>query len=105
MKAKKQFGQNFLIDENVLDGIANAVDATERDLIIEIGPGRGALTKKLLDKGCCIIAYEIDTDMKFYLSSLSNNLCVKYQDILTSNINEDISKYDYENLYIVGNLP
>ncbi len=106
MKAKKQFGQNFLVDNKVIEEISNAVLATKKDLIIEIGPGRGALTEYLLKKDCKVIAYEIDIDMIPYLNKINNgNLTVKYGDILKSNIKEDIKDYEYENLYIVGNLP
>ena len=44
MKAKKSLGQNFLIDKGVIDKIVSEVDALPGDLVIEIGPGRGALT-------------------------------------------------------------
>ncbi len=106
IKAKKHFGQNFLIDMAVLDKLSNAVLACENDLIIEIGPGRGALTSKLLNKNSQVLAYEIDTDMAPYLNKINNgNLTIKYQDILKSNIKEDIKNYKYNNLYIIGNLP
>ena len=45
MKAKKSLGQNFLIDENIINNIVEQINANEDDLIIEIGPGRGAITK------------------------------------------------------------
>ena len=48
--AKKSLGQNFLKDENILRKIADSFDVTEKDLIIEIGPGMGALTKYLIQK-------------------------------------------------------
>lgn len=50
IKAKKSLGQNFLQDENVLKKIANSIKTNEDDLIIEIGPGKGALTKYLQKK-------------------------------------------------------
>ena len=106
MKAKKQFGQNFLIDKIVLDKISNTIFASNKDLIIEVGPGRGALTKKLLEKDCNLLAYEIDKDLIPLLNSMNNkNLVVKNIDFLSTDINADIKNYDYENLYIVGNLP
>ncbi len=106
MKAKKHFGQNFLIDETVLDVISDAVFASEEDLIIEIGPGRGALTKKLLSKNCNVLAYEIDTDLMPILNKLENDkFKVIYGDILKSNIKENIKNIKYNKLYIVGNLP
>ncbi len=106
MKAKKHFGQNFLIDNTVLEEISNAVFASDKDLIIEIGPGRGALTERLLKKNSELIAYEIDNDLKPYLNKLeTNKFKVIYNDILTSDIKKDISEITYENLYLVGNLP
>lgn len=104
MKAKKKFGQNFLIDTTIIKEIANSVNASSDDLVIEIGPGRGALTKCLLDKNVNVLAYEIDTDMKCYLDKLSN-LTVIYGDVLESNVLEDIKNFEYNNVYLVGNLP
>lgn len=106
MKAKKYFGQNFLIDENILKKICDNVPANEDDLIIEIGPGMGALTKYLTQKNCNMICYEIDTDLIPYLNKLTDNkVIIKNEDILKSNIQEDIRNINYKNLYIVGNLP
>lgn len=106
MKAKKHFGQNFLIDNEVLEKISNSVFATEKDLIIEIGPGKGALTNKLLEKNSQVIAYEIDKDLVPVLNKINNkNLIIKNIDFLKTEINKDLVKYDYEELYIVGNLP
>lgn len=106
MKAKKNLGQNFLIDKEIIQKISDNVNAHENDLIIEIGPGMGALTKYLKLKNTNLICYEIDTDLKPYLNSLEDNKThIIYQDILKSNIKEDISNITYNNLYIVGNLP
>ena len=91
MKAKKSLGQNFLIDDGVINNISENVKATSNDLIIEIGPGMGALTKKLKRKNAYLICYEIDTDLKIYLNSLEDDKTkIIYKDILTANINEDI---------------
>ena len=106
MKAKKSLGQNFLIDNNVIKKIIDEIDANPDDLIIEIGPGRGALTKELKKKGCNVICYELDTDLKNVLSPLEcDKLRVIYKDFLSSDINLDIKNIKYNNLYLVGNLP
>lgn len=106
MKAKKKFGQNFLIDKTVLDKISRAVLACEDDLIIEIGPGRGALTKKILEKNCNVLAFEIDRDLIPVLNNLNvDKLKVVNNDFLSVNLNEEISNFNYEKLFIVGNLP
>ncbi len=106
MKAKKSLGQNFLIDQSVINKISESIKVNKDDLIVEIGPGMGALTKELQKKECMLICYEIDTDMKDYLSILENdNTHIYYKDILDANILEDIKDIKYNNLYIVGNLP
>ena len=68
MKAKKNLGQNFLIDDNVIKKISDEINANIDDLIIEIGPGQGALTKYLKNKNANLICYELDTDLKPYLN-------------------------------------
>lgn len=106
MKAKKRFGQNFLIDNNIIRKISDNINATENDLIIEIGPGMGALTKELKNKNCKTICFEIDTDMKQFLSKLEDDkLKVIYNDILLVDLTKEIENISYNNLYVVGNLP
>ena len=103
---KKKFGQNFLQDEKVLQDIVNGLDVSPRDLIVEVGPGAGALTKHLKNLGCKVLAYEIDTSLENTLRKLEDsNLKVVFKDFMDTNINEDIKEYDYENLYLVANLP
>ena len=106
MDAKKRFGQNFLVDQNILDKICNEINASSDDLIIEIGPGKGALTSKLKEKGANLLCYEIDTDLKPYLSKYTDDKTkIIFKDILEANIIEDIKDIKYNNLLIVGNLP
>lgn len=103
---KKKFGQNFLIDNNILTKISDSINATENDLIIEIGPGSGALTKKLKAKNANLICFEIDKDTKIYLDKLEDKKTkIIYEDILATDIKESIKNINYNNLYIVGNLP
>ncbi len=101
IKAKKSLGQNFLKDKNVLEKISNSFSVQENDLIIEIGPGMGALTEYLTKKSALVIAYEIDRRMKEYLDKI-NNLQVIYEDFLKCDF-KDLPKY--ENLYIIANIP
>lgn len=104
--AKKSLGQNFLHDKNIIEKIVTCNDITEKDLIIEIGPGKGALTKELKRYNSNIICYEIDERMKPILSELENKkLKVIYGDFLKKEINDDLGKVNYENLYVIGNLP
>jgi 16S rRNA (adenine1518-N6/adenine1519-N6)-dimethyltransferase len=63
MRAKKSLGQNFLQDESVVERIVNALELNPSDTVIEIGPGRGALTEKLIEQAGKIIAVEFDRDM------------------------------------------
>ena len=101
LRAKKKYGQNFLIDENICENIARI--AVEVPLTtIEIGPGLGALTEKLLKYASRIDAYEIDKDMyELLTNNLSDDrLNVYLEDFLKT----DLSKYT-ERINICGNLP
>ena len=71
---KKKFGQNFLYDENILRKIYETITPKENDLIIEIGPGSGNLTKWLQKYDCQIICFEIDTSLKPKLEEIINDL-------------------------------
>lgn len=103
---KKKFGQNFLIDKDKTQRIVDLINADSDDLIIEIGPGAGALTKRLVKKNAKLICYEIDEDTKEYLLPLENEKTkIVYKDFLTASVQEDIKDIEYKNLYIVGNLP
>jgi len=109
LSVKKSFGQNFLIDENILRKIVNVSKITKEDGVIEIGPGIGALTEHLLINAKKVLAYEIDTRM---IEVLETEL--KDYDNLKI-INEDVLKIDqvYDENYfkeckrvvIVSNLP
>ena len=106
MKAKKSLGQNFLINDTIINQIVSLFCVTKNDLIIEIGPGRGALTKELVEKEANLICVEIDKDMVPILSKFESSKCkIIYDDILNVNINNILSTYNYEHLYIIGNLP
>ena len=103
---KKKFGQNFLQDNNILEKIANSIPITSDDLVIEIGPGGGALTNKLIERTNKLVCFEIDTDLKQPLSKYEDmGAKIIYGDFLKQDINSVISDYTYGNLYIVANLP
>lgn len=103
---KKKFGQNFLQDAAIINDIVSSINPSEDDLIIEIGPGGGALTRLLVKYNSNMFAYEIDTDTKEYLSSLENEkFQVIYDDFLERNIIDDLKNIKYNDLYIIGNLP
>lgn len=105
---KKKFGQNFIVDENIISNIVNKSEVDKDTLVIEIGPGAGSLTTKLAESAKNVLCYEIDETLKDILSeNLSNydNVEVIYQDFLKADVNNDIKKYNYKKLYIVANLP
>ena len=105
---KKSLGQNFLKDNNIIEEIVNSVDYKENNLVIEIGPGAGALTKRLLKRVNRAILYEIDNRLKEVLDkelTEFDNYELIFGDFLNRDIKEDLKKYNYDNLYIVANLP
>ena len=105
---KKRYGQNFIIDENVINSLVEKTAIDDDTLVIEIGPGAGSLTTKLAKYSKNVLCYEIDSSLK---SVLENNLkefknCkVIYEDFLQCNVREEIKRYDYKKLYVVSNLP
>jgi len=103
---KKKYGQNFISDKNLINKISLLVDAKEDDLIIEIGPGAGALTSKLTGLNSYYLAYEIDLELDEYLSRFtSSKFKIIYDDFLKRDIKQDIKDIPYNRLFIVGNLP
>ena len=106
LKPDKNFGQNFLSDETVLNNIVAAAQIQKDDIILEIGPGIGALTEKLAATNCKkVIAVELDKRLKPVLNDLSkkySNLEVIFDDILKL----DLEKIVGENTFkVVANLP
>ncbi len=69
----KKWGQNFLVDGNIVNKILHEVDITEKDFIIEVGPGLGALTLPLVKKCAFVIAIEIDRGLVSFLKELLNS--------------------------------
>ena len=63
IKANKNLGQNFLVDDSALEDIVNGAEIEENDLVIEIGPGLGSLTKLLLEKARKVVCVELDKKM------------------------------------------
>ena len=109
IKALKRYGQNFLIDQKVLETILNVAQVHKEDCILEIGPGLGAMTRLLCEKAGKVVAVEIDRQM---VNALNINMSGWGNFKL---INEDIMKLDIKNLMIenfgdrkckvVANLP
>ena len=105
-KFKKQYGQNFLMDKNILDKISSSICPSENDLIIEIGPGSGNLTKKLKEYKANLVCFEIDKTLDKYLNLLVDaKTKIVYEDFMNVNLDEFVKKYNYENIYVIGNIP
>lgn len=105
----KKYGQNFLIDSNILDMIVAAADIKEDDTVLEIGPGLGSLTQRLASKAKKVVAIEIDKLLIPILNetlSEYNNIVVLNEDILKTDIGEIIDKYaEAGSIKVVANLP
>ena len=110
ISANKNLGQNFLIDDNVIENIIKAAEINKNDFVIEIGPGLGNLTSRLVEKAGKVIAIELDKKMLQILNDrfmLYDNFLLINQDILKVNLNNLIQKENNKNytVKIVANLP
>lgn len=105
-KHKHNLGQNFLKDKKVLIKIIDSVDIKEDDLIIEVGPGQGALTKYLKLFHANLKCYEIDMRVKKYLDSfIDDKTEIIYEDFLNVDLQKQIANIKYNDLYVIANLP
>jgi 16S rRNA (adenine1518-N6/adenine1519-N6)-dimethyltransferase len=107
-RAKKRFGQNFLVDTNVIDKIIHSIDPKPEDHVIEIGPGLGALTQPLLKALNRLDAIELDRDVIPELNSLEGceKLHIHNIDVLAFNFTKfNQSTFEHGELRIIGNLP
>ncbi|HAS81003.1 MAG: Ribosomal RNA small subunit methyltransferase A [Candidatus Nomurabacteria bacterium GW2011_GWE1_32_28] len=93
-KAKKSLGQNFLKSTIALKKIVEAGEVSSRDIILEIGPGKGALTEKLLEKAGCVVAIEKDYEL-YELLKIKFSEEIKNQKLIL--INDDILKLQITN--------
>ena len=98
---KKKYGQNFIKDQSIINKIVGNIDIDKDTLVIEIGPGAGALTSELVKEAAQVIAYEIDKDLKDILSEKFNNvdnLQIIYEDFLTRSVEKDLEEYNYSKI-------
>ena len=106
-KAKKSLGQNFLKSKPALNMMCTASDLNENDVVLEVGPGKGALTEKLLEKAKQVIAVEKDRELFEFLSEKfeneikSNKLILIEGDILEL----QITNFELRNYKIIANIP
>ena len=112
IQANKSLGQNFLIDENVITTAIEKSNINKDDLVIEIGPGLGTLTKYLLESAGRVVCVELDKRMISILEErffLYKNLDIINADILKTDLNKIIKdvkeKYNLKSAKIVANLP
>ena len=112
IKADKKLGQNFLISDEAVSKIIDSSDITENDLVIEIGPGLGTLTKELLERAGKVICIELDPRMVKILKerfSLYDNFEIIYEDVLKVDleliIQNEKKKESIKSAKVVANLP
>ena len=108
LNAKKRLGQNFLIDEAVLDKIIRESNINDSCGVIEIGPGIGSLTNKLVNNAKKVLCYEIDKDMVDILNDTisADNLKIIEKDFLKADIEKDLDYFnDCDCVKVVSNLP
>jgi 16S rRNA (adenine1518-N6/adenine1519-N6)-dimethyltransferase len=101
-QARKRFGQNFLVDQGVIEAIIRAIDPAPDDRMLEIGPGLAALTAPLLEKLNALTVIELDRDLASRLRQRfsDSQLSIVQADVLTV----DLTQFGH-NLRLVGNLP
>jgi len=110
--ANKSLGQNFLINEDVVNNIVSSSEISKEDLVIEIGPGLGTLTESLLENAGKVIAIELDERMMKILNDrffMYDNFQIINEDVLKVDlaklIREQKEEYNLKNAKIVANLP
>ncbi len=113
-KPQKSLGQNFLIDGNILEKIVDGAEVNKGDLVIEIGPGIGALTAKIAKKAAFVVAVEIDRNLMPVLSETLApyaNVQIVHGDIMKSDLRDIVAtaqaKNDmqFDSIKVLGNLP
>ncbi len=95
---KKEYGQHFLADRNILDVIGRLAELDRRDVVLEIGPGHGVLTRYLAEHVELVHAVEIDRELEPMLHDLGGNVDVTFGDALDLELPQDATK-------LVSNLP
>lgn len=105
----KSLGQNFLIDQNIVDKIIEKSEIKKDDNVLEIGPGIGVLTRELAENAKKVVAVEVDETLRPILAETLENIGnaeVHYSDVLKLNLKEFTKeKFGDENFKVVANLP
>jgi 16S rRNA (adenine1518-N6/adenine1519-N6)-dimethyltransferase len=95
---KKQFGQHFLVDENILGVIGRLARLEADDVVLEIGPGLGVLTRYLAERVARVVAVEVDASLEPHLRDVGGNVELRFGDALQLDLGSDATK-------LVANLP
>lgn len=105
---QKKFGQNFLIDNNILDKIIESAKLTKEDCVLEIGPGIGTMTQRLAKEAKEVVAVEIDKNLIPILNETLadyKNVTVLNEDILKADVNGIVEEHGGKPVKVVANLP
>ena len=111
LQPKKSLGQNFLKNDNILNQIIESADFQEDEKVLEIGPGKGVLTEKLLERSAKVIAVEKDESLvdflagKFEKEIKSGKLVLVAGDVLEINLQELFKENDFDDYKLVANIP
>ena len=109
IRARKKYGQNFLIDPGVIRGIIDAAEITKEDCVLEIGPGIGSMTQLLSEAAGRVICVEIDESLQPVLMETledCGNVKILWQDILKTDLKAVCEEYNGgKPLKVVANLP
>ena len=103
-----RLGQNFLHDHNILNKLVDASDVEEGDVVLEIGPGTGTLTETLLERGCTVVACELDRGLTELLTDrLGDSITLIHGDCLSKKrLNEEVTEVLGDRKWkLVANLP
>ncbi len=105
-KFRKRFGQHFLQDKRIIENIISSINLKERDYVLEIGPGLGALTERLLQTNCQLEAIEVDRDLAKELNGrFSKHPHFKLHIADALNFDYEAKKVKEGKIRVVGNLP
>lgn len=110
LKAKKKWGQNFLVDTTIRERIVEEAGINSETLVIEIGPGQGSITSLMVDQVAHLLAYEIDPDLARVLKGQYQSykkVEIIEGDFLTRDVKGDINHVStpYKSIKVVANLP
>lgn len=107
-KFNKNFGQNFISDEKLINRIVDNANINKDTLVIEVGPGMGALTKKIVPLCGYSVIYEIDERLEDILNDCligNDNYKLIINDFMNVDLKKEISNYNYKNIVFISNLP